>query len=206
MMNGETVMRDGHQSHVQLGQGLPFSELGAKGASARSRPGILIFSCRRHLLHMNRRALELTGHLHQAVIGPVNETRSVPVRELGAQIQEALFIRKKANIREPVEMKRLIIESGRKILLRGIGLADRNSFEDSRIVILLEEISLREEHKLSKHQRARSFLKTVSVSPWNQPGGDPKSEVVDARAVGVFGTSTCLDQMGGVGISEGELP
>lgn len=116
----------------------------------RSRPGILIFSRRQKLLHMNRRALELTGHLGQAEIGPVNEIHSAPVCELRAQIQAALDIRKAASISELVEMKRLIFEAGRKILMRGFGLADRNSFEDSRIVVVLEEVGLRQERKTQR--------------------------------------------------------
>ena len=54
-----------HESHVRREQGLSPSEPSTKGASARSRPGILIFSRGRQLLHMNSRALELTGHLNQ---------------------------------------------------------------------------------------------------------------------------------------------
>jgi hypothetical protein len=128
-------------------QGLPHSEPSAKGASARSRPGILIFSRARQLLHINSRALELTGHLNQAEIGPAHDIRSTPVRELSAQIQETLDHRREANIWEIFELKRIIFETGRKILVRGFGLADRNSHEDSRIVIVLDEVGHRQEHK-----------------------------------------------------------
>lgn len=147
MMSGGTVIRDGDESHAWPGQGLSFSEPSAKGASARSRPGILIFSRGRQLLHINGRALELTGHLNQAEIGPVHDIRSAPVRELSAQIQETQDHRREANIWEIFELKRVIIETERKILVRGFGLADRTSHDDSRIVITLEEVSLGQEHK-----------------------------------------------------------
>lgn len=147
MMNDGAWIRGGHEQHVRRGQELSSTEPSAKGASVRSRPGILIFSRRRQLLHMNRRALELTGHLNQTEIGPVNDIRLAPVRELSAQIQEALDSRKEANIWELFELKRFIFEAGRKILVRGFGLADRNSYDDSRIVIVLEEVSLRQKHK-----------------------------------------------------------
>jgi hypothetical protein len=146
-MNDGSVIRDGQESHVRRGQGLSSSEPSAKDLTVPSRPGILIFSRRRQLLHMNRRALELTGHPNQAEIGPVNDIRLVPVRDLSAQIQDALDSRKEANIWELFELKRVIFEAGRKILVRGFGLADRNSHDDSRIVITLEEVSLRGEHK-----------------------------------------------------------
>jgi PAS domain-containing protein len=143
MMNDGTMMRDDHESHVFGGQGLFSPELSAESASVRSQPGILIFSRRRQLLHMNRRALELTGYLNQAEIGPDNEVHSAPVRELQAHIQETLDHRTEANIWEIFELKRCIFEAGRKILVRGFGLADRNSYDDSRIIIVLEEVGFR---------------------------------------------------------------
>jgi hypothetical protein len=147
MMNEGTVIRDGQEPHMRHEQELSHSEPSAKGASARARPGILIFSRARQLLHINSRALELTGHLNQAEIGPVHDIRSTPVRELSAQIQEKLDHRREANIWEIFELKRIIFETGRKILVRGFGLADRNSHEDSRIVIVLDEVGHRQEHK-----------------------------------------------------------
>jgi hypothetical protein len=147
MMNDGIVIRDGHESHVRREQGLSFSELSAKGTSACLRPGILIFSRGRQLLHINSRALELTGHLNQAEIGPVHDIRLAPVRELSAQIQATLDHRREANIWEIFELKRIIFETERKILVRGFGLADRNSHDDSRIVIVLEEVGCRQQHK-----------------------------------------------------------
>jgi hypothetical protein len=147
MMNDGTVIRHGHESHVQRGQGLSFSEPSTKDASAHSRPGILVFSRGRQLLHMNSRALELTGHLNQTEIGPSHDIRSASVHELSAQIQETLDHRREANIWEIFELKRVIFETERKILVRGFGLADRNSHDDSRIVIVLEESGHWQEHK-----------------------------------------------------------
>jgi hypothetical protein len=147
MMNGGTVIRDGRESHVRREQGWSFYEPSAKGASARSRPGILIFSRRQQLLHINSLALELTGHLNQAEIKSVHDIRSAPVRELSAQIQETLDYRREANIWEIFELKRVIFETERKILVRGFGLADRNSHDASRVVIVLEEVGRRQEHK-----------------------------------------------------------
>ena len=151
-MNDRTVVRDGHESHVRSGQGLSCSEPGTRGASVRSRPGILIFSRRQQLLHMNRRALKLTGHFNQTAVEPVTGTRLAPMRELSAQIQEALDSRTEANIRELFELKRVIFETERKILVRGFGLAGPNSHDDSRIVIVLEEVGLQQEHKLRRRR------------------------------------------------------
>ncbi len=97
-MNDGSVIRDGHESYVSGVHRLSSSEPEAKSASVHSRLGMLIFSRRRQLLHMNRRALELTGHLHQTEIGPVNDIRLPLVRDLSAQIQEALHSCKEAHI------------------------------------------------------------------------------------------------------------
>jgi len=136
-----------HERHVRSEYRFPSPAPSTRSASQSLSPGIPVFSQTRRLLHMNRRALELTGHLNQAEIGPVNDVRSAPVRELSAQIQEALDSRREANIWELFELKRFIFEAGRRILVRGFGLADRNSHDDSRIIIVLEEVSLRQEYK-----------------------------------------------------------
>ena len=204
-MNDGSVIRDGHESYLPGVHRLSSSVPEAKSTSVRSRSGILIFSRRRQLLHMNRRALELAGHINQTEIGPVNDIRLGPVRDLSAQIQEAMDSRKEANILDLLELKRVIFDAGRKLLVRGFGLAGRNSHDDSRIVIILEEVSLREEHKLRRHRRGTSLPKAVPPSPRNQHGGSPKEEVSDAYEWGVPGTSPSLNRMRGVGISEKEL-
>ena len=162
MIDG-TEIRNGPELNKQRGQGLPSSVPSAKNASVRSRPGILIFSRTRQLLHMNRRALELTGHSDQTELGPVHDFRSAQVRELSAQIQETLDHRREADIWEIFELKRVIFETERKILVRGFGLADRNSHDASRIVIVLEEVGPRQEHQT---QQAPVFsLKNLCAVP-----------------------------------------
>jgi hypothetical protein len=105
---------------------------------------------------MNRRALELTSHINQGGIGPVNDVRSATVREFRDHIQETLDYREMANIWEVIELKRFIFEAGRKILVRGFGLADRNSYDNSRIIVVLEEVGLRQEPK-AQQASARAF-------------------------------------------------
>jgi hypothetical protein len=93
---------------------------------------------------MNRRALELTGDLDQAETGPATMKLSRLVSELRVQIQDTLDHRRQADIWELFELKRDMVEAGRKILLRGFGIADRSSQDNSRIVIVLEEIGFRQ--------------------------------------------------------------
>lgn len=143
-MGNETIGQSVQVSRTPSGQGLVSAPIPLNDLK-RYRPGILIFSRRQTLLYLNRRALELIGPLDQAEIGAVCEIPSTPVCELRNAIQAALDHRRDANIWELFEMKRVLCESRRRILVRGFGLADRKSHEDSRIVIVLEELGLSQE-------------------------------------------------------------
>lgn len=145
-------MRQGdHVSQMRRGEGT-ISEPIPLDERVHYRSGILIFSRREKLLHANRRTLKLTGHLGQAEIGTVCEIHSAPVRELRNAIHAALDHRRAANIWEPFELKRVLFEARRRTLVRGLGLADRSSHDDSRIVIMLEELSLRQERSEPERQ------------------------------------------------------
>ena len=72
------------------------------------------------------------------------------------------------------ELKRVIFESERKILVRGFGLADRNSHDDSRIVIVLEEVTLSAGTQGSA-DAGLLFQKPLRRSPRNQQDVDPKT-------------------------------
>ena len=138
-MNSGTVTLDVLDSPVALGQGLPTSEPSPHSPSVRLGPGILILSHRQQVLHINRRALELTGHLTQTKRGSDLDNRMVSIRDLSACIKQTLEIRQEANIWELFELRRVIFDAGRKILVRGFGLSGRNNHHDSRIVIVLDE-------------------------------------------------------------------
>lgn len=141
---GETIEQQDHIAQTLLGQ-RSASELGSLNDTMRYRSGILIFSRGQKLLHANRRALELTGHLDQAETGTVCEIHSAPVRELRNAVQAGLDHRRTANIWKPFKLKRVLFEGKRKLLACGFGLADRSSHDNSRIVIIMDELGLRQE-------------------------------------------------------------
>jgi hypothetical protein len=143
-MNDGVWIGDRQESRLRRLQGLSSPATSTKSVSQSSIPGILVFSRRRQLLHMNHRPLELTGHLDQTETGPATIRLSRLVRELRVQVQDTLDSRRKADIWELFELKREMVESGRKILLRGFGLADRNSPDNARIVIVLKEVGCRQ--------------------------------------------------------------
>lgn len=141
-MKSDAVRKHHHMSQMRRGNE-PGSELSPLNDSARHQSGILIFSRRQKLLHANRRALELIGYLNQPACESDCEFYVVPVCELRDSIQAALDHRRAASIWEPFELKRVFFEPRCKIVVRGLGLADRDSRDDSCIVIVLEEVRLR---------------------------------------------------------------
>lgn len=143
-MSGGVLREHGHVSEIRLGQGVASDSIPLYGRG-QYHPGVLIFSRRQKLLHASRRALELMDQLDPSELGPVREIHSTAVQELRHAIQAALDHRRVANIWEIFELKRIIFEVRRTILVRGFGLADPKSYEDSRIVIILEELGARTE-------------------------------------------------------------
>jgi hypothetical protein len=162
-MNDGVWIGDRQESRLRRLQELSSPATSTKSVSQGSIPGILVFSRRRQLLHMNHRALELTGHLDQTETGPATMTLSRLVRELRVQIQDTLDRRRKADIWELFELKREMVESGRKILLRGFGLADRNSPDNARIVIVLKEVG-------SQQATAQDYPSQIRHSVVEEPG------------------------------------
>lgn len=127
------------ESTSDLGESLPDPNSATKLAHAASGPGILVCSPTIQVLHVNRRALELAARIGQVEVGTVRSLLSTPVVGLCAQVLEALTSRIAAGIWDPFEVRRFVGEPGRRVLLRGYGLPDRNSKDCSRVVIVLEE-------------------------------------------------------------------
>lgn len=164
MMNNGIVPGDVSESTAPSVPGL--SNIGpfVSGDGRGTRPGILIYSHSRKLLHMNRRAMELTGHLDRTDAEPINRLRSAAVHDLRQNIQETLDHRRLTNISELFELRRFLFEAGRTIQVRGFGLSGRYSDEDSRIVIVLEEIEPSQELQRIQDPATVPFPSTSGVT------------------------------------------
>jgi len=162
-MSSGILKQNGEVSGGGLEQGAT-SEAIPLNSKGFYRPGILIFSRRQKLLHANRRALKMTGHLDQADSELVSEIHWAPVGELLNAIQASLDHRRDANVWEPFELKWITFENRCKILIRGIGLADRKSHDDSRIVIVLEELGIQEEPSEPRPPAMGLFQESGSVT------------------------------------------
>ena len=133
-MRWDTIRERGHVSRMRRGQGA-VSERRSQNDSEYFQPEVLMFARGKKLLHVNRRACGVTGRLDHAA----------PLRELRNAIPAGRNLRTAANIWEPFELKRVLFEGQRKILVRGLGLSDRSPHDDSRIVIVIEELGLQQE-------------------------------------------------------------
>lgn len=152
MMDDGTETSDGRETSVQ-GDGTSLSsQPEGKHASARSKPGILIFSRGEQVLHMNRRALELIGCFDREEARLATVTLSKLVSELRGQIQQTLDSRAEAYIWGAFEMQCVLYGVRRTLLLRGFGLPNRNAIDRSRVIIIFEEGSFRRERRNSQSQ------------------------------------------------------
>lgn len=128
-----------------------------KGVQVASSPGVLVFSPTLQLLHVNRRALELTGQIRQATTGPVSVMLSTPLIELRAKVQEAVESRTAAGVWDPFEMRRAVRDLGSRVLLRGFGLPDRKARDRSRIIIVLEEQAGLQEEDIAEQAEGQFY-------------------------------------------------
>ncbi len=163
-MRGDTIRRRGHVSRMRRGQG-SVSERSSQNDSEYYQPEVLMFARGKKLLHANRRAFGVTGRLDH----------SVPLRELRNAIQAGLNLRRAVNIWEPFELKRVLFEVKRRILVRGLGLSDRSPHDDSRIVIVIEELGLQQEGDALEKQ-----MKVLSQERRN--AGESRTRRTEARS------------------------
>jgi hypothetical protein len=97
----------------------------------------------------------------------------MPVSELRSSIQAGLDHRRNVDIWEIFELEHVLVEAGRRILMRAFGLADRNSHDDSRIVIMLEELGLPQECCETERQMSGLFQDRRGGRSGDQPSGGP---------------------------------
>lgn len=133
-MRGDTMRRRGHILRMRRGEG-SVSRRSPQNDIGYYQPEVLMFAHGKNLLHLNHRASGVKARLYH----------SASLHELKNSIQTALDLRREANIWEPFELKHILFEGGRRILVRGLGLSDRSPHDDSRIVIVIEELGLQQD-------------------------------------------------------------
>jgi DNA-binding CsgD family transcriptional regulator len=115
-------------------------------AEQRSGPGLLVMTSALHPIHMNRQAADLCRELAQEASGKSPSGGLPPaVQDLGNDIRGMLQVRTETKDWEQLQVRRLIGDTRRAILLRGFGLPDHAGLDHSRIIIIMEEVGRRQE-------------------------------------------------------------
>ena len=113
-------------------------------ADLRGGPGLLVLSTDNRLLHMNRRGWELIRQINdsQTVTETVKSGGMLPtaIIEICGEIHTLLKAQLGSKDWEQLEVRRLVGDSARPILLRGFGLPG----SDFRILIVMEVMGRRE--------------------------------------------------------------
>jgi DNA-binding CsgD family transcriptional regulator len=137
-------MNNGMGEGVMMKSSFEFSHEFKGIADLRGGPGLLILSMDNRLLHMNRRGWELVRQINdtQTVTETVKAGGMLPpaVTEICAEIQTLLKSQLGSKDWEQLEVRRLVGDPARPILLRGFGLPG----SDSRILIVMEVMGRRE--------------------------------------------------------------
>jgi len=118
----------------------------------RVGPGILMLSPALKLMHMNRRAWELSRKITQGENGKAATGVLPPaVTELCAEVVTAFQVRTNAKDWEQVQITRLVNTPNPPVLLRAFGLPDHQGGSlQARILILMEEVTQRRERSPEK--------------------------------------------------------
>ena len=111
----------------------------------RIGPGILMLTSSMQMLYRDRRSWELCAQINRYHNGK-SATGVLPpvVADLCAEIMKALRERTDAKDWEHFRLKRVIGDPNHPVLLCGLGLPDRNGIQDSRILIIMEEVGRRQ--------------------------------------------------------------
>lgn len=110
-------------------------------AEDRASIGVLVFSATLQLLYLNRKAQELTGHLHEARKGrPVDD--AIPPEVMGL-CEDLVSLRRThpgAKDWEQVQRTRTTMTPRCPMLLRGFGIPHATTSQEGRLVVLMEEL------------------------------------------------------------------
>ncbi len=130
-------------------------DLASNLADLRTGPGVVVLSVAMQLLYMNRVAHELTRQIHAAgqTKGPSPAARGVlpkALTDLCREIIETLKVRTEAKDWEQFHVTRIAASTDAAILLRGFGLPDSGGLSRARIVVTIEPLGRREQHKIEQ--------------------------------------------------------
>ena len=113
-------------------------------ADLREGPGILVLSTDLRLLHMNRRGWELMQHINSEQAVKAAGVLPAQVIQMCAEIEKLLRGQSQAKDWEQLEVRRLVGNSTKPVLLRGFVLPGSKGVQQTRVLVLLEAVGRRE--------------------------------------------------------------
>ena len=121
----------------------------------RAGPGILMLTASLQMVYRDRRAWDLSGRINalQNSTGG-NSVLAPPIAELCADVIAALKVRTNPKDWEQFQIRRVIGDPRRPILLTGLGIPDPNGIQHSRILIIFSELGRRQEAAIEQAQDA----------------------------------------------------
>jgi DNA-binding CsgD family transcriptional regulator len=151
-------------------------------ADLRGGPGLIILSTDNRLLHMNRRGWELIRHINdaQTVAETVKAGGLLPaaVTDICTEIHTLLKAQLGSKDWEQLEVRRLVGDPKRPILLRGFALPG----PDSRVLIVMEAMGRRERVAQQIQERFQLTNREQSVVQ-NLAKGFTNKEIASALGI-----------------------
>lgn len=117
-----------------------------RGPVLSEGPGIVVLSPSLQILHMNRQAIKLAGMCGPAEPGgqklnPPARVLNSPLTNIADTILKALRRGNETTGKGQSGLHHVVSILGKRVLIRGIGVPSANGLQDSRIVLVLSEIS-----------------------------------------------------------------
>jgi hypothetical protein len=117
-----------------------------RGPVLSEGPGIVVLSASLQILHLNRQAIKLAGLFSPAEPGGQNLDHPArvlisPLTNLGDTILKALRWGNETTGKGQSGLHHAVSILGKRVMIRGIGVPSAKGLQDSRIVLVLSEIS-----------------------------------------------------------------
>jgi DNA-binding CsgD family transcriptional regulator len=124
----------------------------------RTDPGFLMLSSTMHVLHWDRRAWELCRNIATPATGDADaDALPGPITDFAHEILNVMGIRRELKDWEQFQVRRVIKNGQDSIFLSGIGLPDPGGLDDSRVLIILEQIKQRQGFSLERAKERFHF-------------------------------------------------
>ena len=151
--------------------------------AARVGSGFLMLSLSIQLLHWDREAWELCRKITALSDDPATDVLPSCVTEFAQEIVTLMKIRSNPKDWEQFQLRRVIKSDQDSIFLSGIGLPGLGRFDDSRVLIILEQIARRQNFTLESVKERFHFTDRETEVIGHLLKGWTNKEIANAIAI-----------------------